>query len=439
MKIKKPDGTVEEVADDYELQEGETEVTAEPTESLAKPEGEESEEEKNVKTGLKTFIRSEAGKAIDKEIDKMSDELVKKFLDGVAEQRAKILTGQPAVKKEKKNDQEMVRKWFGALVHRDYAAMQEVTKSFMGEPGMENLEQGENLVPPQLLAEVNRFTEEYGTARRDMRYLPFSGPGNSRSIPALSNAVSVFWVGKGGVKPSTKPTFGLVTQTLEKIGAIVPITEEILEDAAINIIALLGELFGEAVAKEEDRVFLNGDTGAGDPFMGVIRAIGVIPVSAGIGTLADIDADDLNNLIYAVPKAVRDRGKFYMHSTVFQIIQQLKTTQGIYIVQQPVGDKPGSIWNRPYELVDVLPDSSTTGEGEPILFYTDLSKTCVYGDKQGLRVKLLDQAIVKSAEESPVDLNLAIQDLVALRIVKRVGYVPVLPGGVAVLQLGAES
>ncbi|XOB41790.1 MAG: phage major capsid protein [Candidatus Nealsonbacteria bacterium] len=451
MKIKKPDGTIVEVADDYTLLEGEEEVkdkgkdegadespAGTPGDDAGNDAGDdkdkETDEEKKVKTGLKTFIRSETVKSLEKELNKISDGLVKKFFDGVTKQRANLIDTKKEVKKD--SDQEVVRKWFSALIRRDSQAMAEIQKGFMGDT---DVTQGGNLVPTQLLAEINRFTEEYGVARRDMRYLPFSGPGNNRWIPALANSVSVYWTAKGEAKTSTKPTFGLVEQTLEKLAAIVPITEEILEDAAINIIALLGELFGEAIAKEEDRVFLNGDTGAGDPYMGAIRAVGIIPVPMGVGVIANITADDLNNLIYAVPRAIRDKGKFYMHSTIFQILQQLKTAQGIYIVQSPVGAKPGSIWNRPYELVDILPDNSVSGEDEPVMFYTDLSKTCVYGDKQGLRVKLLDQAIVKSAEESPSDLNLATQDMVALRIAKRVGYVPVLPAGIAVLQLGAES
>jgi HK97 family phage major capsid protein len=272
-----------------------------------------------------------------------------------------------------------------------------------------------------------------------MRYLPFDGAGNTRDIPALLTSVTAYWVAKGGMKPSVKPTFALVHQTLEKLAAIVPMTEEILEDSAINIISLLGELFGQAISREEDRVFLNGSTILGDPFDGVIRAAGVIPVPMASSDIFNLTADDLNNMLYVVPSIIRNTGKFYMHPTVFSIIQQLKALDGHYIWQQPAGDKPATIWNRPYELSDVLPDNTVTGEGIPVLFYIDLSKTCVYGDKKGLRIKLLEEGIVQSTDESPTDLNLATQDMVAFRISKRVGYVPVLPAGVAVLVLGEES
>jgi len=410
-------------------------------EEVKKTKEEEEEKDKEKKEdkkemdveGLKSYIQAEALDALDKSLEKKSDELVKKFLNGVAEQRKKAIETKQTPKKT--SDEEIVRKWFKALLYRDSQAMAEVQKDYLqgGEAG-----QGGDLIPPQLLAEVNKFTEEYGVARRDMRYLPFSGAGNSRNIPALASSVSVFWVGEGGAKPSTKPTFKLVPQTLEKIVAIVPFTEEIVEDSAINLISLLGELFGEAVAAEEDRVFLNGDTGNGDPYMGVIRATGVVNTDmANNETPANITADHLNDLIYSVPTQVRNTGKFYLHSTVFQLLQQLRdAVNGGYIVQSPVGDRPGAIWNRPYELVDVLPDADTTDGTLPFMFFTNLAKTCVYGDKGDIKVKILEEATVQSAEESPADLNLATQDMMAMRIKKRVGYVPVLPAGIGVLRTG---
>jgi len=436
MNIRDANGTITEVEEGYELKDGETlveETDKEKEEREAKEEAEKTEkeaEEKVVKDDLKSYIKAETVEALEKELDKKSDAIVKKFFDGIEDGRKVAIKTKIPVAKS--TDQEVVRKWLGCLLHRDHAGMKLLQKDYLQ---ITDDSQGGYLVPTALLAEVNRFTEENGIARSDMRYLPFSGPGNTRQIPALASSVSVYWLGEGAAKTSTKPTFSLVDQTLSKLAAITPMTEELLEDSAIDIIKLLGELFGEAVAAEEDRVFLAGDTGAGDPYMGVINAVGIAPIlMTAADAAADIDADDLNNLIYGVPRAIRDKGTFYMHSSIFQLIQQLRSVAtGEYIVQSPVGTRPGTIWGRPYKLVDVLPDSTAAAGGVPFMFYTDLNKTCVYGDKAGLKVRLLDQGIVSSAETSPSDLNLSTQDMIALRIVKRVGYVPVLPAGIAVL------
>jgi HK97 family phage major capsid protein len=423
--IKKTDGTIAEVEDSYTLTDGE-EFVADSTDK--------SDEE--VKNELKSFIKAETSESFDKMMEAKADELVNKFMTGVESARIKAFA--PSMKKAKKTtDQDIVRKWFNALVNHDGSMLREVQKDYMSET--EDTDGG-YLVPPMLVAEVNRFVSEYGVARKDMRYLPFSGAGNSRNIPALDSSVSVFWPDEAGVKNSTKPSFKLVAQTLKKIAAIVPLTEELVADSGIDIIALLGELIGEAIAMEEDRVYLSGSTIAGDPVNGVLYATGVVPVAMGAGDVAaDIDPTDLNNLIYAVPKEVRRNGKFYLNSTIIKRIQNKKATDGHFIWQAPAGDQPGSIWGRPYEEVDILPGDDLETEETPFAFYTDLKKTCVYGDKGGLNVKLLDQAVVKSASESPSDLNLATQDMVAVRVVKRSSYAPVLPAGIAVLKTGAES
>lgn len=417
-------------------------------EEIKETEGtEETNEEEEVKEEFKSFIQEEtreaSEKALNEFLDVKAEELVSKFMQGIEKQRKVATSNKPKAVSEEVE----VKTWFRALMDKDVKTLRTLEKGYMNE-GTEA--SGGYLVPPALLAEVNRFVQEAGVCRRDMRYLPFSGAGNSRKIPTLLSSVATYWVGEGGKKPSTKPTFAVVTQVLKKIAAICPMTEELIEDSAINIISLLGELFGEAVAVEEDRVFLTGkDANAGgtDPFTGVLHTTGVVPVAIGSSDPTEKKfgnelVDAMNKALYSVPAEIRRQGKFYIHSDFFGVIQRVKDDNKNYIVQQPQGDRPATIWNKPVELVDVLPDITASGEGTPIGFFSYLGKTCAYGDKAGLRVKYLTEATIGEVEGedgSPASINLAEQDMVALRIVKRTGYVPILPQGIAVLQLGDES
>jgi HK97 family phage major capsid protein len=303
-----------------------------------------------------------------------------------------------------------------------------------GKPAPYDQEQGAYLVPELLLAEVNRWVYEAGIARRDMRYLPFSGPGNTRRIPVLLQSVVVSWVDQAGVKPKTKPYIGQVEQTLEKLAAIVIFTEEIIEDSAIDLIALCGQLFGEAIAIEEDRVFLPGSILAGDPFNGVINAAGVVPVALAGG---GVTPDALNAAIYQIPTPARKGAKWYMHPTVYGDIQTLRADVlapgdglGNYLVQHPVEGGPPTLWGYPIVVTDELPTIAAAGAGNPFMFFANLMKTCVYGDKMGLRVKMLTEASI--TDDVGEKINLAENDLIAMRVHKRVGYVPVLPDGIAV-------
>lgn len=439
MKIKKPDGSIVEVDDDYTPEEGE-EIVDEDKEAEKEDEGGgDEDEEKAVKEDLKKFIKDETVANLDKELDAKSEELVKKFFDGVAKQRKAAIDGRKAPVK-KTSEQELTRKWWNCLVSQDISGARAIQKDYLREG--DDASGGYLVPPPALMAEINRFTELYGVARREMRYLPFSGPANSRKIPRLGSAVSVYWESEGGKKKKTKPSFELVTQTLKKIVAIAIYTEELVEDSAIDINALLGELFGEAVAKEEDRVFFAGDTDDGDVYDGILNANGIVPVVMGDGDVAaDIDVDDLIEMKYAVPKEVRQTGKFYGNSAIFKLCEKLKDKNDRYILHDAQNGNAPTLCGRPYEELDILPDDDLVTEETPFLIYTNLKKTCVYGDKGNLRLKLLSEATLDfdDSDESPNNINLAENDMQALRIVKRTGYVPVLPAGIAVLSTGGES
>jgi HK97 family phage major capsid protein len=442
---------------------------------LKLPEGQTFDEKelnflKALDASFDAALEGKADKAVEKTL---RDELDAKMKDLAAEQKFDLVQQQldklflkidPMNRKAKptgteKEARQLTAKWVRAMIHRKGDIMKQVETELKeggwvpGDGGLPvfdpgpvvmhgahgfDPEQGSYLVPELLLAEVYRFVSEAGIARRDMRYLPFSGPGNERWIPMLLQSVVVGWVDHAGVKPKSKPYIGRVKQVLEKLAVIVPMTEEIVEDAAIDIVSFVGQLIGEAFAIEEDRVFLAGSIAGGDPFNGVINAAGTVPVPLGG---AGLTPDFLNAAIYAIPTPARRGAKFYMNPADFATVQTFRVDVlapgdglGAYLVQQPTGEKPASIWNYPIVLTDELPASATVAGGDPFMFFGNLAATCVYGDKLGLRIKMLDQASIRIDDADPTagNINLAEHDMIAIRAHKRVGYVPVLPQGIAV-------
>ena len=354
-------------------------------------------------------------------IDEISEKIANKFVDGVAKSRAKAIeTGKS---QGKKGDGE-TRNFMKALFAGDRQAIKDIS-------GVDDASGG-YLIPTELLSEVLRIAQkQYGLARKDMRYLPFTGPGNERRIPALGSSVSVAWTDEGAKKTSTSPTFGIVTQTLKKLAAIVPMTEEILEDSTIDLTGLIAQLFAEAVAKEEDVQFFNG---TGSPWTGIMNNGFVNVVNTLTTDPKDVTADDLLAMVDETPTGALSGSKFYMHRSVFSVIRTLKaSTAGTYLVQSPTDGAPATIWGYPVELSDALPTVKDTGNDQPFVMFGNLSVAAIFGDKQQLRVKMLDQATVRNSDDD-ADLNLAQQDMVAIRIVERVGYVLALPTAVTVLK-----
>jgi HK97 family phage major capsid protein len=325
-----------------------------------------------------------------------------------------------------------------------------LVKFFKGQPVEQKLESGIDymatapdadggyLVPELLQQEIAHYVLESGIARMRMRYMPFSGPGNTRRIPKELSGVSVQWIDEAARKPLTSVTFTEITQELKKLAAIAIITEELLEDAAFDLVGYVSRRIGEAIAREEDRVYFVGDILVGDPFDGIINATGVVPVimNAGKG-IADIHPDNLLAAIYAVPKEARSNAAFYVHSDVMFAIQQLKDDDNRYLVQQPMnGGEPPRLWGYPIYTVDVLPSLDEDEADLPFAVFANLQKTCVYGDKAGVRVKILTEATLTDGDNT---IHLAQQDAVGVRVFKRTGYAVVHPEGIAVLTTGSAT
>jgi HK97 family phage major capsid protein len=104
---------------------------------------------------------------------------------------------------------------------------------------------------------------------------------------------------------------------------------------------------------------------------------------------------------------------------------------GQYLVQAPTETgAPYTMWGFPIVFSDEIPAFQDVAGAAPFMFFANLQKTCVYGDKQGIRTKILTEASL--TDNVGGIINLAERDMIAIRVFKRVGYVPVLPDGIAV-------
>jgi HK97 family phage major capsid protein len=409
---------------------------ADESDDEKKDKKDEADEDGVDEKALRDMISKSVQDEITSKVDGIASQIVAKFVAGAKAQRKKAIdTGKPANDPHKSETREFMK----ALLSRDVTKLKELQTKTTTYNYDDDGARGGYLIPEELKAEVLRIAEtQYGVARREMLYLPFTGPGNTRKIPTLASSVTVGWVNEGAKKGGTNPTFGLVTQTLKKLAAIIPFTEELLEDSAVNLTQLVAQLFAEAVAKEEDIQFFRG---TGSPWTGLLNNGSVNVVNMGAGEdMSDITADDLLDMIDATPAGALSGAKFYLHRHALSYIRKLKdVTSGQYIYQNPGNGLPGTIWNYPYELVEACPDK-TAGEAQAtgIIAFGNLKLGAVFGDKQQIRAKVLDQATITDGDGSTV-INLAEQDMVALRLEERVGYVMALPTAVTVLKTGAVS
>jgi HK97 family phage major capsid protein len=395
--------------------------------------GDEVIEEEVIKT--EEEVNAEAASALlaqtmEGATETVADAIVKAFEKKVKSVNAPVATIEKGVE---------TRKFLRALASRDKAYLDEQQKSLIKNKAMNETvdADGGYLVPTELQVEVLRLANEgYGVARRDMRYLPFSGAANKRIIPKLGSSVNVFWTDEGAKKTGTTATFGVVTQTLKKLAAIVPLTEELFQDSVIDITSLVAELFLEAVVIEEDTQFFNGD---GTVWLGILNTPTVPTIVTTYNNFAALTADDLLDLQYKVKVSARRKAKYYVASSIMGVIRKIKDLNGNYIFSAATSNGPATIFGK--EVIELeafpgmeLPTANQKNKG--FVLFADLKLGAIYGDKQSLRVKMLDQATITDADGTTV-INLAEQDMIAMRVVQRCGFVITNEKAMAILKTKA--
>lgn len=291
------------------------------------------------------------------------------------------------------------------------------------------------LVPDEFMAEVMRLVPTYGVARRDCRVIPMMG--KTKKVPRLLAGIPAYWIGEGSAKTAKKPTLDLITLTANKLAAIVPSTDELLEDASIDTFRFLADLCAEAFALEEDIALFTGNGGS---IPGIVGTTGVAEKLVSGATFATMTPDDLFDMTTAIPSAARRGAKFYLHSTVLGLLAKKKETgTGAYVWQKPAEGRPGLIWNYPYEEVDHALPSTALSAGEQadtgFVVFGSL-RNVFYGDRKQMTVDRSNQATVVAGEDS---VHLWQNDMTAIRAVKRLDIKVAIPSALCVLKTTETS
>jgi HK97 family phage major capsid protein len=265
------------------------------------------------------------------------------------------------------------------------------------------------VVPPgEFEAEVQRLEEDYGVAVRDCEVKRTDK--TSMEVPLGDDDLQVSIVGEAQVKPSKKLAYTPWIMTFRKGVGILPLTDEVLEDSAVNLWADATKRFARAYARKEDEFVFT------DATSGIINQPGVNEVP--VANVNAIDFDTLNLAMYGVPSPSMASGKWYFHRTLLGYYQRIKDTDGKYVlIPGPNGPVTGTLWGRPYELTEVMPSLQDLGSDDVATIFGSLQYVRL-GYRTNMTITMSNQGVVADPDGGD-DLNLFTQDLTAMRAVRR--------------------
>jgi len=244
------------------------------------------------------------------------------------------------------------------------------------------------LVPTELLASAFEKYMLYTANLRNYCKVLRTDGGHEIDIPTVDDtAVKGSIVAENAQKPVSDVTFSQVQLKAYKYtSGIVLVSMELLQDSAISIPELLGELLAARIARIQADHFALG-TGTGMP-----QGIAVGAGDGGTTTAAGaISVDDLLSLRNKVDLAYRANGAFIMSDATLAAVQKLRyatTGEPVFVTDYRDPMAPVRLFGHPIVIDNSLPAVTTTGGVAAV--FGDLSKYIIR-DAMGLTLKRSDE------------------------------------------------
>jgi HK97 family phage major capsid protein len=292
----------------------------------------------------------------------MVDEIDKrlKTIEASGPRKVQIITPET----ERKEWRHEFAKWFvrmhkacrggdrtGLIPDRDTeakAAMQEDTTT-----------EGGYLVPTELQPGLVQIAAEKSFMLQKARVIPMAA--KVRTVPTLATASKPSthtWTAEEGSNSSveSEPTLGATTLTAKKWIIWGKISTELVEDADLDVVGLVADLFGEALGCEIDYQSYNG---TGSPVSGILLTTGnSVVMATGSTAFSCITATHLSEMISQIVNGALEGCWFALHRTVLHYVRTLKDSNGNFIWAPPAAAQPGTIWGFPYVSSEQMPSTS---------------------------------------------------------------------------------
>lgn len=268
----------------------------------------------------------------------------------------------------------------------------------------------EALFTEDLVAEIIQGVTKQSAALRMFRRLP-NMSSNIMRMRVLDALPMAYWVNDStdnGRKKVTNAAWANKYIVPAEIAVIVPIKEDVLDDASIDIWGEIRPRLVEAIGKKIDQaIFVGVDKPSAwrADLLSSIAQAGAY-VAQGSGTLysaindAMVKVEESGYNPTGIVGGVDVKGKFRM----------MLDTSG-----QPI--KGTEIDELPKAYIDNGAWDKTKAQ----MIIGDFTQA-VYSIRQDITYKVLDQAIIQNPSDGEIMYNLAQEDMVALRVVMRLGW-----------------
>lgn len=321
--------------------------------------------------------------ALGKEIDRLEKQAI---LDAeLNAPMANPLTGKPATPKlEGKTGRatdEYRKAFWNAMRTRAGEGLDPIVKNAL-QVGTDS--EGGYLVPDEFERTLVEALEDENIFRRLAKVITTAS--GDRKIPVVASKGTASWIDEEGTIPESDDSFGQVSIGAYKLGTMIKVSEELLNDSVFQLEPYISREFARRIGNKEEEAFFIGD-GSGKP-TGILAATGGAQLGVTTAGATAITLDEVLDLFYSLKAPYRNKSVFIMNDSTVKAIRKLKDGQGQYLWQPSIqAGTPDTILNRPLFTSSYVPAIEA---GAKTIAFGDFSYYWV-ADRQGRVFKRLNE------------------------------------------------
>lgn len=281
-------------------------------------------------------------------------------------------------------------------------------------------EHAEALIQEQLINTIQQDTPKSSVFMGMARKLPNMTSKQTR-MPVLDMLPMAYWVnGDTGFKQTSKQAWDNVYLTAAELAVIVPIPEAVVADASFDILGEVQPRIVEAIGQRVDSAVIFGVNRPAEWDLDIVSRARQAGNNVSVGSSPNYY--DLIMGENGVIAKVEEDG--YMATGIISNMGMRAKLRGLKDSNgQPIfkTDMQGSTQYALDGAPMYFPDNGSFDSSVAQMIVGDF-KQAVYAIRQDITVKILEQAVIQDPSTKAIVYNLAQQDMIALRVVFRMGW-----------------
>ena len=251
--------------------------------------------------------------------------------------------------------------------------------------------EGGYLVPDEYERTLVEALEEENIFRQMAKVIKTSS--GDRKIPVVASKGTASWIDEEGAYPESDDSFGQVSIGAYKLGTMIKVSEELLNDSVFDLQSYISREFARRIGAKEEEAFFTGD-GKGKP-LGVLAATGGAETGVTAASATAVTADELMDLYYSLKSPYRKKAVWVLNDSTIKAIRKLKDNNGQYLWQPSLtAGAPDMILGRPIKTSAYMP---AIAAGAKTIAFGDFSYYWI-ADRQGRSFKRLNELFAATGQ-----------------------------------------